>query len=122
MNTYISLEGNHFELAISSLVVDLGLPVVGAVKGLVAGGGTGSSCLSVGLGQSKSGTSSNGVDVRRDGSGLDNRITTLDGQRLAVDGELAEGIGTLEEAKSHHGQGADLLRKKHFELFFRRTW
>lgn len=81
----------------------LRLPVVGLVEELVTGGSLCISGVLIALGESEVSTASDDVDMARDLSWGDNRVTTLNGQGRAVDGEELS-IGTL---KSGCGRGGN---------------
>lgn len=99
---YTALESDQLKLAISSLMVNLGLPVVALVEDLVTCCGRGSSCLSGGRADGESGATNNGVDVRRDRSRRDNGITSELGQGSAVDSEQ---LSLSTSGSGQSGQG-----------------
>lgn len=85
--TYTALESNQLKLAISSLMVNLGLPVVALIEDLVTCCSSGSSCLSGGRAEGEGGATNNGVDMRRQYTRRDDGITSELSQGRAVDSE-----------------------------------
>jgi hypothetical protein len=82
-----ALEGDKLELAITSLVVKLRLPVVAVVENLVTGGGCSSSGLRRGRGEREGSATDDSVDVGRENTRRHNRVTSELSQRSTVDSE-----------------------------------
>lgn len=78
----------QLELSVSALMVQLRLPVVAVVKDLVASRSPGPNSNFVRLVKLESCATSHNVDMGRDLSWKHDGITTLNGERSAVDGEL----------------------------------
>lgn len=109
-----ALESDKLKLAIVSLVVKLGLPVVAVIEDLVTGGGCGGSCLLGGRGEGESSASDDSVDVGRQNTRRHNRVTSELSQRRAVDSEdLSLGAhgssqGNESGVLKSHGDGWEL--------------
>jgi hypothetical protein len=95
---------DKLELAISSLMIQLRLPVVAVVEDLVASGSLCTYGDLIGLIELKGRTTDDGVNMGRDLAGKDNRIASLDGERSTVDCKL--GGGRANKCKGEQNLGS----------------
>lgn len=116
--TYATLESDELKLAISSLMVNLGLPVVALIEDLVTCCSSGGSCLSGSRAEGESGATDDGVDVRGKLSRRDNGITSELGQGRAVDSEQL----SLSTNGSGQGGQSRLLQSHVVGVYTRLAW
>lgn len=107
--SYIALHVNQLKFSISTLMVELGLPVVAFVKNLVTCCRLGANGNLIGLVELEGRAASDDMNVRGDLAWEYNGITALNGERLAVDGEL--GRDTLQQGKT--GKGLNKMGSSH---------
>jgi hypothetical protein len=107
--SYIALHVNQLKFSISTLMVELGLPVVAVVKNLVTCCRLGANGNLIGLVELEGRAACDDMNVRGDLAWEYNGITALNGERLAVDCEL--GRGTLQQGKT--GKGLNKVVRSH---------